>query len=432
MYLATAHYTRITLSIPDLHTFKAVKRHRSELPTRPELNADGDDVHRPTAATDNATRAFRRQDASGYRAFKQHQYLSQFFRFSLVDKAADRFAVMCNKWSKQRLNASLQSTAYQQIHDPLADVTAHINTACTQAGIPLQMAPRKNADGETVYDTPTLELPRMYLILKAHKTPISTRVICIGVNTQNANIAKTLVPALNLCLEAFNDLWVHVAQHFHFSALSSWIVQRSTDVIAKLQQVYREPQHHGTPLAILDFVDMYTKFDQKDMVRKLIEFAQLTFAYKRGEAVLTASDLLGPYSTLKSTADPRQSIKLQYSRSYKGQRAVRYAKWSDTDAATDTSADRLRLDEYNIGKLCEFLLTNTYVNVNDQIYRQTSGTPMGLPASQQFANAYTGMYERTLENTLLVVIDKTFCNVILIFCRHLCTVALTGHAPSLK
>ena len=157
----------------------------------------------------------------------QHKHLSQYFRFSIVDKAAGNFAIMCAKWSEQRLEDALHSATYTLVQTPTATIAAEINKQCNEFNIPQLFAKSTDNRGRAAYTIPVTALPQLYLILKAHKCPIAARPICSTAGTQLANIARAIVKPLNLCREVYAEIWQRISQHFGFTTTASWMIKQT-------------------------------------------------------------------------------------------------------------------------------------------------------------------------------------------------------------
>jgi hypothetical protein len=341
-------------------------------------------------------RATHARDIIESKALQQFHSLSKHFMFSTVDKAAGSFAIMCTTWSKQRLHSILTSDAYVKVQSVTAVQIGHrIATKCQQLHIPLLKCKTQLHNGKVVYQEPSISLPRMYLILKAHKTPVAARPICSTSGTQIANIAKSIVPAINLCIETYVDIWCKVAEYLTFSTTASWILKQSSEVITRLTTVLQEPACHGSPIAVYDFSNMFTEFVQHDMKRQVRAFLNMVFDYKSGLRILATTDLLGAYSPFKSYAETMHSIKTKFSRQYKGISKVLNTYWSTADADAQCAEGIIRHDADSLTHICEYLLDNAYIQYDETIYRQVKGIPMGLPTSPQLAHMYTGMYELT-------------------------------------
>lgn len=167
-------------------------------------------------------RATTARDIVEIKARHQFETLSSHFRFSQVDKAAGTFAVMCTQWCRQQLTNSLHSDTYTEVQTTTAlDVAKNIISKCRQLNIPVLNTKTTLDSGKVVYKDPATSLPRLYLILKAHKTPVAPRPICSTSGTQIANIAKAIVPALNLCIQTYVDVWFKVADYLTFSTTAS-------------------------------------------------------------------------------------------------------------------------------------------------------------------------------------------------------------------
>ena len=352
-------------------------------------------------------RATHARDSIEKRAMRQYDELSKHFRFSTTDKAAGSFAIICTTWCKQQLQDHLTSDAYVRVQSTTAEVIArNLANKCQSLGLPVLKDRRLLHNGKAVYTDPAAGLPRLYLTLKAHKTPVKGRPICSTAGTQLSNIAKAIVPALNLGIETYDNIWCRVADYLTFSSTASWILKQSSDVIGRLRTVLGMPASYGTPIAVYDFSSMFTEFVQHDMKRQIRAFVTMVFQYKAGMRILATADLLGPYSPFKSCQEVMQSIKTKFGRQYKGMSKPINTTWSITDATTRCAEGTVRFDADNLTHICEYSLDNAYIQYDAHIYRQVKGIPMGLPTSPQFAHIYTGMYELTAMVRLSLALQR--------------------------
>jgi hypothetical protein len=370
---------------------ESFKQHTNSLPEsthseQRQLNCTGN------SPSQTVFRSGLAREAADRRSRAQHKHLSQYFRFSMVDKAAGNFAIMCAKWSEQRLEDALHSATYTLVQTSTATIAEEINKQCNEFSIPQLFAKSTDNRGRASYTIPVTTLPQLYLILKAHKCPIAARPICSTAGTQLANIARAIVKPLNLCREVYAEIWQRISQHFGFATTASWMIKQSSEVIHRIRAVLAE-QGPDIIISVFDFSDMFNEFVQCDLVRQIRAFLHLVFAYQSGQRIFATTDTLGPYSTFNTTADPRHSIKVRFSNKHAGRTTVRTAYWSDTDPATQPREPALRLDAEGLAEICEYLLTHAYVLHKGSVYGQCKGIPMGLPTSPQFADMYTGIYE---------------------------------------
>jgi hypothetical protein len=77
---------------------------------------------------------------------------------------------------------------------------------------------------------------------------------------------------------------------------------------------------------------------------------------------------------------------------HKGIRAIEEVTWSDMEANTAMESG-VRVDSQTLLDMTSFIIDHTYVQHNNNIYRQRMGIAMGMNNSPQMAHLYCAMYE---------------------------------------
>ena len=94
--------------------YEAFIKHTDSIPTTlPEQNQQTSNAIMDTAV---------RQDNARRLAARQWRELSAYFRFTTVDKAPGSFAILCNKWTKDKIKNTLQSDTYESTDTTAADI----------------------------------------------------------------------------------------------------------------------------------------------------------------------------------------------------------------------------------------------------------------------------------------------------------------------
>ena len=231
------------------------------------------------------------------------------------------------------------------------------------------------------------------LTLKAHKTPVSVRMVTSVAYTPLSGFARVTAKLLGACIEVFNDIWVTVARLAGIKCSSSWITSNSTQVPPRIRKATAFADNWKRPMEVYDFTQMYTQFVPHDMKLQLSSCINDIFAYQSGASIFTSAGDFGRRGGVRKAGDVKLTLLLKYGGHTRGMQLVDSIRWSNLDVGAAMQGDEQLFDAATIIDMISHVLDNSYVIHNGTVYRQVTGMPMGVNCAPQFANLYCGYYE---------------------------------------
>ena len=206
------------------------------------------------------------------------------------------------------------------------------------------------------------KLPSLYITPKQHKNPIGFRFITSGNNCS----LQPLSVLLGICLKSMLHSAQNKSKYDHkFHNRNDYFVIDSHDPI--LQFIERDKGRKGKrSISTYDFSTLYTSIPHPQLKENLIKFVERIFGFKNKTFII-----------------PNLYTKRAYfSNCRPGGKKISFNK-----------------DE--LLECIDFLIDNSYVVHNDNVFRQVIGIPMGTNAAPQIANVYLHVYEHEYISLLL-------------------------------
>lgn len=175
-------------------------------------------------------------------------------------------------------------------------------------------------------------IPFMYAIPKFHKNPVKFRFITSSVNCINrdANVI------LNLILDKLNDKLGRESEH-------NWIIKDNSKIIESVALCNESPVGPGNfMLSTYDFSTLYTTLPHYDLIRCIVAL---------------------------------------------------YNKCFDSNIDIYYKYKKITISKINFVDILKFCINNNFILLNDNIFRQKVGIPMGANYSPNMANLYLHFYE---------------------------------------
>jgi|SaaInl7_200m_RNA_FD_contig_91_283680_length_4219_multi_8_in_0_out_0_1 hypothetical protein len=277
------------------------------------------------------------------------RWLRHYFVCTLADKASSNFVIVCKRaYLMIVLKELRQSMAYEIIEDKVENdvVQEHL---------------RMNSEMHTYVHQKEKQLPVLAYTVKLHKNPISTRFIAFSGQTT----LTALSSEVGYVLSAILDVLKIVAHDEMMELGASWffLIKDSAEVpvLLKMAAKLNEDCSDQQSICAYDIKNMYTSIEHEDLLEKIGEMIELAWQSKRNQGVFKVEG--------------------------------KEAHWVNERVNEENCPARI----YNKAKLIKaikFIVENSYVLAVGNLYRQTTGIPMGTNSSPWLANLYLMAYER--------------------------------------
>lgn len=326
------------------------------------------------------------------RAMGMLKSISKHFVITTTDKATGSFAVICKLWYSQHLAAALRSSTY--VADGAnADLTVtEMYQQIERFHIPADSVVKFDERGRRSQASPDA-LPFCFLTLKAHKSPVSVRMVTSVALTPLSSFARVTAKLLGACIDVFNDIWVTVARLTGISCSSSWITSNSAQVPPRIRRAMAFADNWLRPMEVYDFTQMYTQFVPYDMKQQIAACIDDIFIFQSGASIFTADGDFGHRGGVRKPGDVKLTLLLTYAGRSRGMQLVDSVTWSNLDVDAAMPHGEQLFDAAMLKDMVSIVLDNAYVTHKGLVYRQVTGMPMGINCAPQFANLYCGYYE---------------------------------------
>jgi hypothetical protein len=341
--------------------------------------------HHAILSRPGANRRFREQLA----------LLHNHFVFTLVDKAANSYAIVCKKHLSFLLPHKHLNVAHFARVPRLGELgySLPILTQLARYGIPRDSNPHDLSHPQSFND-----VPFCYATLKMHKDPFATRMLVAVAHTLLAALSRLLSYFLQACIEELHSIWIRLGLLIGIDVKGCWIVKNSTEVIPKLKNIFSHTAACAFPMTVLDFEGMYNLFDLQDIKDQFSWLLPLLFQNRSGADIF--STVLDDFYDHRHRRNPSSHFLILYKTYTKDNHTpldTEYCGWVRPDYDFDT-LDRqgrkyVKLDAPIVSDMLALLLDNAFVQFQDQFFRQIKGIAMGTNAAPQIANLYCAVFE---------------------------------------
>lgn len=276
--------------------------------------------------------------------------LQRNFVFTLVDKAANNFAVVCKYLYCHVLQKELTAEAktYELVQKDSSEVITGHEQILKPKGL-------HNKGG----------LPFMYWMPKFHKAPVGSRFIAASGQCSTATLSKSLSRCLTHVLRTLRE---KDNKNISLTGVRRYFVVESYDEVSGFLNRWRRsgPNLNTVGLYTGDFSTMYTTIPHEALFTAIEHSTREAFEYAAEE--LQVGD----------------SICLKVSGS--GCTWVRGTRVThEGDSHTFTWRE--------LNSLVRLLVSNTFLTCGDSLYRQTIGIPMGTNCAPVLANLFLYYHE---------------------------------------
>ena len=306
------------------------------------------------------------------------KFLKQFRKqYSIItgDKAKNTYCVICKRHLAQQIITEVDNTStYEATQLTEVQITEEdykfmlreklVTMKLEEAQ---QILPPQNPPPEhTLFHS---RIPTFGVSLKMHKAN-SLRFMAKSHKTSLSQLSKWLSRTFRETMLVSEEIWRELFLKAGIVTQSSWVINNSKQVrqrMAKMQAAGLRPPSSGQQT--YDFATMYTSMQLKAIEKKMQQYVNLVFEYKRQDGG-------------KDNGKPK--VLMIKSRGL--------GKWITDENQKDKRGTKF-MNAKKLKRWINYLLKRLYVKVGDQVKRQRIGLPMGTSCSPFLANIVLFMYE---------------------------------------
>lgn len=278
---------------------------------------------------------------------RELQLLHDKFVLVPIDKASNNIAIICKQFYVKKVLSEVggsgdPSDTYELIGTENENVIERTLDMCKRFG--LDTTEKDKA------------LPYMYWMPKMHYQPSRARFIVASSTCSNkpmARLSSTIFKHLFKQMESFHHHSTFYANYNRF-----WVIQNSTPLIEKLDKINRRKS--AKDISTYDFSTLYTKLPHTDLLRILNKIIDKTFKGGKNKNEIN-----------------KKFLTINGERSY----------WTRKKHGKNS----YKIDEVKL--LMKELITKSYFQVGNLVFRQRIGIPMGIDPAPFWANLYLYDYE---------------------------------------
>ena len=280
-----------------------------------------------------------------------------------TDKAANNVTFVCKKFYLSMIDIELSSNNFEIVDSQVDPLIEKHRRFLLKHGI-------------TLHDD-NHNLPSMYITPKQHKSPISSRFITSG----NACSLQQLSIYLGICLKSMLfSAKNHSVYHNKFYPRNDYYVIDSNEPVLEFINMSNSSSGFKS-VNTYDFSTLYTSIPHVQLKDNITSFVDRVFDFKDKPFLI-----------------PNLYTKKAY--------------WSDN------VSNNVYFSRESLIECIEFLIDNSYVLINNVIYRQVIGIPMGTNAGPQIANTYLHVYEHKYITHLILTNDTASLKKLMYIFRY--------------
>jgi len=266
-----------------------------------------------------------------------------------IDKASNNIAIICKQFYVNRLLKEVgipgdTVPTYQISLENKEEIISTNAELCHRYGLNL-------SEDQQI-------LPIMYWTPKMHYTPSRARFIMASANCSTKPLSRVMSNTFKLIVNQVQNF--HDKSTFYRNYNRFWVIKNSKPLIDKLDVI--NTKKRAKEISTFDFSTLYTKLPHNDLVRVLNEIVD--FVFDGG-----SRNFLGFTENITFWKN-KKSGKNYFSR-------------------------------YKLKTLIKHLITNTYFEVGNLLFRQCIGIPMGIDPAPFWANLYLYHYEHKFITSLM-------------------------------
>ena len=277
-----------------------------------------------------------------------------------IDKAANNIAIVCKRFYIERtinelgmLDTPSETYKFSDIN-PNEIINDNI-TVCQKFG--LNISEKQHS------------LPFMFWTPKMHKSPSGARFIVASAVCSTkpiSSVVSKIFSKIFLQISSFNSKCLFYKNYNRF-----WVIQNSKTLIGRLKELNKKC--NAKTISTFDFSTLYTKLPHADLLRVLNELIEFVFNGGR-----------------KTTSGNRKYLTVLGKQCF----FSRYKHGENSFTKND------------IKMLVKHLISETYFQVGNKLFRQCIGIPMGIDPAPFWANLYLFFYESEYITNLIKSKDK--------------------------
>ena len=265
----------------------------------------------------------------------------------LLTKASNNIAIICKRFYVSRLFEELgiagnTSDTYELTTKLKYDIITNNLSLCNKYGLELN-------DSQ-------MTLPIMYWMPKMHYSPSRARFIVASSTCSNKPLSKAVSKVFKLLFQQVQNF--HTKSTFYKNYNRFWVIDNSSLIIDRLNSLNSKKK--ARDISTYDFSTLYTKLQHSDLVsvlKGIIDFA------KNGG---------------RRKADGNR----------------KYISFSEREAFwCKKRRGKMCFSIPELKALTDHLITETYFEFGNLVFRQSIGIPMGIDPAPFWANLYLYKYE---------------------------------------
>ena len=272
-----------------------------------------------------------------------------------IDKASNNVAIICKRFYIHKLLNEVgvpgdASPTYKLSTKDPNDVIDNNISLCEKYGLSVEDRLKT--------------LPFMYWLPKMHYNPPRARFIIASSTCSTKPLSK--VTSL-IFKHIFNQVRnFHQKSYFYKNYNRFWVIENSFPIIEKLMRI--NERKNAKDISTYDFSTLYTKLKHDDLVANLNEIVDFVFKGGNGK-----KDGNRKYLTVN-----------RYS-----------AFWSKKKKGNNS------FTKHQIKSIVSHLITETYFQVGNLLFKQCIGIPMGIDPAPFWANLHLYIYEYRFIKSLM-------------------------------
>ena len=269
--------------------------------------------------------------------YQEIKSLKNKFVITVTDKASQNYSFICKRFYLEKINSILnEDTTYKKCNVSATEIKRQlINNCKSYFGIEVSQ---------------DLGIPFIQILPKFHKNPIDFRVIITSNKACTKPISNLVSNALKLI---DNNIYKYCdAIYRHTGIQCYWIINSNNPILKCLDGFSKE--NSAKSISTFDFGQMYTNLHHSDIIKQMRKVISIAF---------------GKFKHI----------------------------WINQNKATwfepKNSKTFLKVDKFILLELIEFVISNTYFQFGNDVYKQEVGIPMGTDCAPWLANLTLFAYE---------------------------------------
>ena len=277
-----------------------------------------------------------------------------------IDKASNNIAIICKRFYIKRTINELgildnPSETYKFSDTDPNDIINDNITLCKKYG--LKLSEKQHS------------LPFMFWTPKMHKSPSGARFIVASAVCSTkpiSNVVSKIFSKIFLQISNFNSKCLFYKNYNRF-----WVIQNSKTLISKLKELNKKD--NAKIISTFDFSTLYTKLPHADLIRVLNELIEFVFNGGR-----------------KTTSGNRKYLTVLGKQCF-------FSRYKHGDNS---------FTKNDVKMLVKHLISETFFQVGNKLFRQCIGIPMGIDPAPFWANLYLFFYESEYITSLIKSKDQ--------------------------